>query len=188
MAVVIFDAKKQRLIANCSGRYPSEELAMSLRLRRLFYVGKFAAIGVTGPSVNGFFNKNAMRAITLATAAFEKTGVFEIPMSGMNKVTMFGPKSDTSFIVMTKKGLYDVAEEGVKVLDDSETQAYGGMASVFNVVNTKIKDIEKALKFMSTTTTFITDMNLIIERKDLGDVFDLDVKDEFGSTMRLDNR
>jgi hypothetical protein len=187
MAVVIFDSKRQRLVANCGGRFPTEEHAMSLRLRRLFYVGKFAAIGVLGPSVNGVYHKDVMRALTMATARFEKTGIYEIPLERFTKSVAFG-KGETRFIIMTKKGLYEVYDDGVRLLDDSETQAHGVMAGVFNVVNTTMNDIEKSLAYMATTTSFITTDNLSVARKDCGDVFDLDSKDEFSTTMRTDSR
>lgn len=185
MTVVIFDAKRQRLVTNCGGRFCTEEHAMSLRIRRLFYVAKFAAIAVVGPTVNGAYNKDVMRALVVATSRYEKTGVYEIPLERFNKGIAFA-KGETSFIVMTKKGLYHVEEEGVRLLDDSETLTFGVLGGIFNVVYTKLQDVEKSLEMMRATSTFLSKENIECARRDCGDIIDLDSKDEFETSFRVD--
>lgn len=185
MAVVIFDPKEQRLLANCGGRFSEDENAMSLRVRRLFYVAKFAVVAVLGPSVNGYWIKDVLRAITMATARFEKTGVYEISLERFDKGIAFN-KDQTSFVVMTKKGLYEVSHEGVRLLDDSELQSFGVLAGIFNVVYTKIPNIEKAIAYMEKTSTFLGDRNMSYRREDCGDVMDLDSKDIFSSSFPVE--
>lgn len=184
MGVVVFDPKEQRLLANCGGRFSDDESAMSLRVRRLFYVAKFAVIAVIGPSVNGAFVKDVLRALVMATAKFEKTGVYEIPLERFDRKTAFND-NDTSYVVMTKKGLYEVTHVGVRILDDSELISFGVLGSIFNVVYTKIKPIEKAISFMRRTSEFISDDNLEYHRRQCGDTLDLDSKDIFYHSFRV---
>lgn len=159
---------------------------MSLRTRRLFYVAKFAGVAVLGQMPNPVYLKDTLRAILLATAKYESTGVFEVPNGRFSKKEAF--RDDVEYVIMTKKGLYRLSEKEFLELDDTETCSFGVFASVFNVVYAKIKNIEKAFEKIREYSSFLVKENIVVARADLGDSIDLTAEDNFETSYRVDPR
>ena len=178
MPVVVFDPKAQRLTANCGGRFHQDEVSMSLRVRRLFYVGRFAAIAIVGSMPNPLYLKDILRGLMMAVSRYEKTGAFEIDTDRFYFKEAYGKNQDVEYIIMTKKGLY--LNEGLKLstVDETTLTPFGPLAGVFNVVYAKLQNVADALSYMRNHTAFMSNENISIDREDLRDVIDLDYREK----------
>lgn len=155
-------------------------------MRRLFYVARFAAVAVLGKIPNPVYIKDNLRAMVFAVSSFEKTGSFQIPLARFDAQSAF--ERENEYVVMTKKGLYLIGKDKFEDLEDIDTQSFGTLAGVFNVVYSKMKNIEQSLAMMRAHSSFLAVENIAVTREQLGDTFDLTTQDEFEISFEVKPR
>lgn len=190
MGCVVFDATKQQLVADTTGIFDISRASMSLRVRRLFYVGSFAAIAIVGKLPNQLVIRDIFDKLILGIISLENKGNYEDYMDE-TFIKMTQPYGEgeaegdiVSYVIMTAKGLYHRTENRVEILNNSDTVTFGPLSSIFDTVHDALGDVDKTYQYMSRYTAFIGTDLIRIDRSMLSDTYSATTKDNLRTLFK----
>ena len=173
--------KDGTLYASTSGNTPLYHRSKSLRLRRLFYVGKCTVVAISGVLPVFTDLTGILKNLAFYVMEYEKTGKFAIPLEVSQTHRIFSGIMRNYFI-LTVKGLYQINEDGLTVLDDEDVHVHGSQAGLFRMCYQHYGDVEKCFRDMHKYDDFISEEIITAHRHKLGTKYVVDNR-QYSSTI-----
>lgn len=143
----------------------------SLRVRRLFYVASLAVVGITGVLPLKESATLILNTIAHAVLVYEKTKKFYIPKKLFDEHDFYD-KGNTTYVILTKHGLYHLTTDEFTELDDQKEYTFGYGADALRLCIAKLKSVEKAFETMNKyNPTFFSKEPDVMHRAICGDKF-----------------